>query len=669
MKKSVKLALTLFVLSLSCVARADTIQVDGDFEVQGDIKGNLTFEPGGTGKIAFADGSEVNSLTDLGLIWLSGSVAPADQLGDDGNLYLDTSAGEFYLRNSGSWGSPISGLSSPGTDDQNLIGASLSWPTLQIDIENGSSTSVDLTGLFASGLNVVPYPTLLTSLEVGDGPENVVVSGNYAYITNYVGDEFIVMDVSNPDAPKEVGSLTVPRAWRIAISGNYAYVVNDGDEILQVIDVRDPANPTELGSFPSPEVWDIAVSGGYVYMVDSIDNDLKVIDVSNPAAPFLAGSLAIGDFPSALVVSGSYAYVVDRSDGALRVINVSNPVAPSLVGFLVIVDSPIHVTVSGNYAYVVDDNSDDLKVIDISNPVAPALKGSLEIGGSPNYVAVSGNYAYVVDGGSNDLKVIDVSDPTAPALTRSLVIGDGPRALSISGGYAYVVDLSSDDLKVIDLGFSQPVGVTGELKSLDLSNILSGLHNNLALNGNWLSNDGDDEGVYVGTNGSVGIGTSTLSHTLTVNGDAAKTGGGEWSVFSDQRLKKDIRNFSDGLNIIEQIRPVSFKYNSRFANADDGKEYVGVIAQEVEAYAPYMLETVRVKLNENDMEETDVLMYDGSALTYILVNAVQEQQAIIDHQDAEIQILQNELQSVRQETQSQLEAFKARLLKLEDASH
>ncbi len=661
MKKSVKLALTLFVLSLSCVAHADTIQVDGDFEVQGDIKGNLTFELGGTGKIAFADGSEVNSLTDLGLIWLSGSVAPADQLGDEGNLYLDTSAGEFYLKISGSWGSPISGLGSSVTDNQDLTGASLSGTTLQIDIENGSSTSVDLTGLFASGLGVVPYPTLLTSLEVGNRPEHVVISGNYAYIADSDPDtdNFIVIDISDPNAPKEVGSLGVEAAWRIAISGNYAYITSYGergkqgersDRDFKVIDVNDPTNPTELGGFDFPSAWDIAVSGNYAYVVvvDAGINKLRVIDVSYPSLPVLEGSLEIGRSPRpstgsyALAVSGSYAYVFDLFDG--------------------------------------DEGA--LIVIDVSNPAAPVLAGSLEIDKSPQAISISGDYAYVVDNSSNDLKVIDVSDPTAPVLAWSLGIGGNPKAISISGGYAYVVDKASDDLKVIDLGFSSPVGVdpvTGELKALDLSNILSGLQDNLgdhiatqniALNGNWLSNDGGDaKGVYVDTNGSVGIGTSTLSHTLTVDGDAAKTGGGEWSVFSDQRLKKDIRNFSDGLNIIEQIRPVSFKYNSRFANADDGQEYVGVIAQEVEAYAPYMLETVRVKLKENDVEETDILMYDGSALTYILVNAVQEQQAIIDHQDAEIQILQNELQSVRQETQSQLEAFKERLLELEDASH
>ncbi|MCB0533848.1 MAG: hypothetical protein H6574_13915 [Lewinellaceae bacterium] len=42
---------------------------------------------------------------------------------------------------------------------------------------------------------------------------------------------------------------------------------------------------------------------------------------------------------------------------------------------------------------------------------------------------------------------------------------------------------------------------------------------NLKLNSNWLSGDGDDEGVFVDSNGNVGIGTATPKEALHVNGD------------------------------------------------------------------------------------------------------------------------------------------------------
>jgi len=160
--------------------------------------------------------------------------------------------------------------------------------------------------------------------------------------------------------------------------------------------------------------------------------------------------------------------------------------------------------------------------------------------------------------------------------------------------------------------------------------------------------------------GDVGIGTDAPTQKLSVNGTAGKTGGGLWAGFSDRRVKKDIVDFSDGLNIISQMNTISYKYNGKAGNPDDGKEYVGIIAQEVQEYAPYMLETVKIKLNEEDKEESDVLMYDGSALTYILVNAVQEQQAIIDAQQAEIDALQTKVDEM-DVLQAELETIKTML--------
>ena len=117
------------------------------------------------------------------------------------------------------------------------------------------------------------------------------------------------------------------------------------------------------------------------------------------------------------------------------------------------------------------------------------------------------------------------------------------------------------------------------------------------------------------------------------------------------------RNFTDGLDTIRQINPVFFKYNGKAGYPDDGQEHVGVIAQEAQPHAPYMFEIVPTKLNEDDDEETDLLTYDSTALTYILVNAVKEQQKIIE-------ALQNEQATTRQ----QLEGVLARLELLEAAA-
>ncbi len=135
--------------------------------------------------------------------------------------------------------------------------------------------------------------------------------------------------------------------------------------------------------------------------------------------------------------------------------------------------------------------------------------------------------------------------------------------------------------------------------------------------------------TILGETGGVGIGTTAPDQLLSVNGNASKVGGGFWATFSDRRVKQDINTFSDGLSVIKGIRPVTFRYNGRLGYPTD-KTYVGVIAQEIQSVAPYMVDTFRAKLNSEDDEETDILRFDGSALTYILINAVKELDAKID---------------------------------------
>jgi hypothetical protein len=54
------------------------------------------------------------------------------------------------------------------------------------------------------------------------------------------------------------------------------------------------------------------------------------------------------------------------------------------------------------------------------------------------------------------------------------------------------------------------------LKKDDLGNHTA--TQNLKMNDNWISNDGDNEGIYIKTDGSVGIGTNTPGYLLDVNG-------------------------------------------------------------------------------------------------------------------------------------------------------
>jgi hypothetical protein len=155
----------------------------------------------------------------------------------------------------------------------------------------------------------------------------------------------------------------------------------------------------------------------------------------------------------------------------------------------------------------------------------------------------------------------------------------------------------------------------------------------------------------------VGIGTQAPDQLFSVNGNASKVGGGSWQTFSDRRLKKDIKPFSDGLSTLMKINPVSFKYNGLGGYLANGKDYIGVIAQEVKTVAPYMVETVTKKLNETDAKAEDLLMYDSSALVYILVNAVKEQQKQIESLQSKI-VAQDDLSKMLKDLKAEVDILK-----------
>jgi hypothetical protein len=140
--------------------------------------------------------------------------------------------------------------------------------------------------------------------------------------------------------------------------------------------------------------------------------------------------------------------------------------------------------------------------------------------------------------------------------------------------------------------------------------------------------------------GYVGIGKNNPSHLLHLGSDdAAKPGSNTWTVASDRRLKKEIKQFTDGLSLINRVNPVWFKYNGLGGLPDDGKYYAGIIAQEIKEIAPYMIDTFKDKETGNEY-----LNYNGNAMTYILINAVKEQQSMISDQQTAIDLLKKQIE-------------------------
>lgn len=150
----------------------------------------------------------------------------------------------------------------------------------------------------------------------------------------------------------------------------------------------------------------------------------------------------------------------------------------------------------------------------------------------------------------------------------------------------------------------------------------------------------DDNDVRVG----IGVGQFPAYQLELALNSAGKPGSNAWIIVSDKRLKKDIAPFNEGLSVLKQVNPVWFSYNGKGSVADTGR-YVGIIAQEIQPIAPYMVKTGLRK--ENDSTFNEYLNYDGNAMTYILINSVKEQQAVIEEMKARLDKQQVEIEQLK----------------------
>jgi hypothetical protein len=143
-----------------------------------------------------------------------------------------------------------------------------------------------------------------------------------------------------------------------------------------------------------------------------------------------------------------------------------------------------------------------------------------------------------------------------------------------------------------------------------------------------------------------GVGIANRFKVDSPTGDTF-TNDGTISSLSDIRVKTDINDLTDGLEIVKQLRPVTFKYNDNSTDEDgngmlaaaDDKIRYGFIAQEVEEVAPHYVETSTRKISNEEVDDFKSL--STTRMIPMLFKAIQEQQTIIDDLKSRIETLEN----------------------------
>jgi hypothetical protein len=313
------------------------------------------------------------------------------------------------------------------------------------------------------------------------GAYDVVVDGDYAYMTNYLRDSVSILNISDPTNPTLVSEI-VNNDWTIRLNGasgiikegNYLYVASQISDALQIINVSNPASPSIIWTLRNTTTLNgargITKSWNYIYITCDLYDALQIINVSNPASPSIIWTLLDTTTLNGardIKIIGNYAYITSYDGDRLTIINISNPATPTVSASLydaTNLNGAWGIEISWNYAYVSSFLGNSIRIIDISNPATPTAITSISYNGgysitNPREVLVDGNKLFISSYGSDAINIADISIPSAPVFVNKIVHNTSNPLLDWVYGLfkvwnlLYVASYTSSALEILEISY------------------------------------------------------------------------------------------------------------------------------------------------------------------------------------------------------------------------
>jgi len=365
--------------------------------------------------------------------------------------------------------------------------------------------------------------TRVANLPVTGIPNDIAITGNRAYVSDFGNATLQSYNIGTPAAPALLGSVaasTRPRA--VAASGSMAYILGYGigtstSSQLNSFNVTNPAAPmlgqgavldappvyiaaggslvcaasasgtvkvfdstlNLLSSF-SRNATDVVINGNALYL--SFYGSVSVYDLTNPTTPVFVRTVAgaIG------AVSGNRAcglYQPNSTSNLLYSYDVSVPLNPVVLGsttvangYNLVATSPTTAFIGQRYEPIVSTNNLPLQAFAIGAATAPVLQATAGPNSTATSIAVVGNAAYLVHEYTNNLQVYALSGtPTATRDPQSIALGLYPNPAHTS----LAVTLPNPNSPVIIYDLAGRARLTAQVATgapLDISALTPGVY-------------------------------------------------------------------------------------------------------------------------------------------------------------------------------------------------
>jgi len=239
-----------------------------------------------------------------------------------------------------------------------------------------------------------------------------------------------------------------------------------------------------------------------------------------------------------------------------------------------------------------------------------------------------------------DTKMGATTSAPAPGAQLHVTVGNGSGLPTFTGNAVAVFHKSADvGINAFQSFIGAPTGYTGFYfgdPSDENAGVVQYRHD---LDQLEMRTGGAGINFVMTNTGDVGLGVAAPTERLHVAGNILATG---TVTPSSKKLKKNVNDFSLGLDEVLKLRTVTYQYNG-LAGTPKDQFKTGVIAEELQKVVPSLVKDwhfVNKDDEDNIIEEGDYLAIKDSEIKWMLVNAIQDQQKLIEKQAEKIAALE-----------------------------